>query len=322
MSVTRARWRLALNVIVSLVLLALLTTRIDLSDTTVLMLAADRPTLAVAALLFLGSHVLGAMQWRKLLQASGLRIPAGRVLASYFQGAFFGLFLPANVGGDLSRVYDTSREEGTLGGAIAATVTDRLVGLTSIGLMALVALVLQPSDLPPAAILLPTLGFAGVNLVVSLALFSRRVSAFMTRQAWRIPKQALRDGVTRLISTLHTFGRQPRLMASVGALSICVQILRIGVHAMVAAAMGIHLDLRSFFVIVPVLAVIVALPISFGGIGVREAAAIQLFGHVGVPPSEAVGMQVLAFFVSIAVSLPGWIVFLMRQARLRSERGR
>jgi len=312
------RVRIALNILVSAGLLFLLAAKIDVRETLHLMLAADRRTLAVAGAFFLGSHFLGAMQWGKLLEASGLRVPPARVLTYYFQAAFFGLFLPANVGADVSRVIDTSREAGTLGGAIAATVMDRLVGLTSIGLMAVLALALEPNDLPPPAILVPVLGFAGLNLLVCMALFSRRASSFLARQAERLPKETLREVVSRLVSTLHAFGRRPRLIVQVGVLSLLVQISRVAVHVTVALAMGIALDVRVFFVIVPVLAVLVALPISFGGIGVREAAAVQLFGHVGVPPAQAVGMQVLAFFVSIVVSLPGWIVFLGRQATGRA----
>jgi hypothetical protein len=65
--------------------------------------------------------------------------------------------------------------------------------------------------------------------------------------------------------------------------------------------------------------VLVALPISFGGIGVRESAAVELFGHVGVSPADAVGMQLTTFILSIVVNLPGWMVFVLRQLRSRRQ---
>jgi hypothetical protein len=85
--------------------------------------------------------------------------------------------------------------------------------------------------------------------------------------------------------------------------------------------MGIELAAGEFFVIIPVLAVLLALPISIGGIGVRESAAVELFGHVGVAGAPAVGMQVTVFLLQILVTLPGWGIFVARQVRGRRAHG-
>ncbi len=313
---------LAAKILVSVALLAFLATRVDLAATGRAIVRSHVPTLGIALALFVGSNVLGAVQWATLLRASGLSISLTRVTAYYFQGSFFGLFLPASVGADVSRVYDTTRHTGRLGGAVAATVMDRLVGFYSISMFAIVAVVLGGREQrPPLAILVPIVVFAGVNLVVCLSLFSTRVSAFLVRWAGRLPDRP-RTVATGLVEALHGLGRRPGLLLGVIGLSILVQVLRVTVHYHVAAAMGISLPLREFFVIIPVLAVLVALPISFGGIGVRESAAVQLFGHVGLPATDAVAMQVTAFALSILASLPGWFVFVARQVRYRRIGGR
>ena len=58
----------------------------------------------------------------------------------------------------------------------------------------------------------------------------------------------------------------------------------------------------------PLLAVIVSLPISFNGIGVREGAGIVLFGLVGVERAPAFSLQFLTYLVMVAVSLLGLMV--------------
>jgi len=306
------------KILVSAGLLAWLGSRIDFAETTRLILRADRGGLVAAGATFLASNLLGAIQWRALLRANGLDIPFTHVIAYYFQGLFFGLFLPASVGADVSRVYDTTRHTGELGASVAATVMDRLVGFYSMGMMAVLALLLGLPEPPPAPILIPILGFASVNLVVALALFSRRVSALLGRIAHRLPQEGLRRVAVSLVETLHRLGRRPGLLSWVLSLSIVVQVLRVLMHYQVAQAMSIDLPLRDFFVIIPVLAVLVALPISFGGIGVREWAAVELFGHVNVPELQAVGMQVAAFMISIVVNLPGWFIFVGRQLGSRN----
>ncbi len=75
---------------------------------------------------------------------------------------------------------------------------------------------------------------------------------------------------------------------------------------------GLPIALPYFFLFVPLLAVIVSLPISFNGIGVREGAGIVLFGLVGVSRAQAFSLQFTTYLVAVAVSLLGGVVFLAR----------
>lgn len=312
---TSRRFALPLKIAVSVVLLLLLTRRIDFPVVFHDIASADRRLLLFAAIIFFASNLLGAVQWRALLGASGVRVSMTRTIVYYLQGLFFGLFLPANVGGDVSRVYDTTRHTGEFGGSLAATVMDRLVGFCSIGGLAVVALVLMPGRTPPPPITLPIVGFAFINAFVLLALFSRRASERIRRLVGRLPNERSRTLAVGVVEALHALRRKPGLLSWVFLLSAVVQVSRIFVHYHVSMAMGIPLSLRPFFVIIPVLAVLVALPISFGGLGVRESAAIELFGHVGVDPSKAVAMQLTVFALSILINLPGWFMFVARQVR-------
>jgi len=320
MSAAPARRRipgLLLKLLVSVALLVYLARRLDLGLIAHEIASADRIRLLVAGATFFLSNLVGALQWRILLRAAGVDLGSTRTLVYYLQGLFFGLFLPANVGGDVSRVVDTTRHTGELGGAVAATVMDRLVGFYSMGSMAILALLLSGGD-APWPILVPIVGFAGVNLAVALALFSRRASALLERLVALVPAERVRTTGVGLVRALHALGRRPVLLLGVFAVSVVVQVLRITVHLQVARAMGIDLAASEFFVIIPVLAVLLALPISFGGIGVRESAAVELFGHVGVAAAPAVGMQVTVFLLQILVTLPGWGIFVARQLRGRS----
>jgi uncharacterized membrane protein YbhN (UPF0104 family) len=91
------------------------------------------------------------------------------------------------------------------------------------------------------------------------------------------------------------------------------------VHALVAHALGLQVPLLYFFLFVPLLAVIVSLPISFNGIGVREGAGIVLFGLVGVGRAQAFSFQFLTYLVMVAVSMLGGLVFLVRIPQRRAR---
>jgi uncharacterized membrane protein YbhN (UPF0104 family) len=126
---------------------------------------------------------------------------------------------------------------------------------------------------------------------------------------------ALEDLATRLA---HYRGRRTMFLG-LFALALVIQISRVGVHILVARALGVDLPVPYFFLFVPLLAVIVSLPISLNGIGVREGAGIVLFGLVGVGRAAAFSLQFTTYLVAVAVSMLGGLVFLMRAPGRRAQ---
>ena len=96
------------------------------------------------------------------------------------------------------------------------------------------------------------------------------------------------------------------------AIAIVVQVARVGVHVLCARSLAIDVPVTYFFLFVPLLAVIVSLPISLNGIGVREGAGMVLFGWVGVDRTHAFSLQFTTYLVAVAVSLLGALVLLIR----------
>ena len=96
------------------------------------------------------------------------------------------------------------------------------------------------------------------------------------------------------------------------------------VHYWTGRALGVHAPLWSFFAFVPLIALAAAVPISFGGIGVRENFGALLFRRVGVEPTAAFSMEFLAYLVTLTASLIGGASFVLRGAkevRPAAERG-
>ena len=66
---------------------------------------------------------------------------------------------------------------------------------------------------------------------------------------------------------------------------------------------------------IPVLGLIIALPISIGGLGVREWAGVALSGPLGREGSEAITLLALTASLTLLVSMFGGIALLWRQAK-------
>jgi uncharacterized membrane protein YbhN (UPF0104 family) len=151
------------------------------------------------------------------------------------------------------------------------------------------------------------------------ALLHPRFLATLEGLLSRVGLGRLRPHLDDLAGNLAGFRGQQRLLIEVLAVAVVVQVLRIGVHILVGRSFGLHLPVPYFFLFVPLLAVIISLPISFNGIGVREGAGIVLFGLVGVTRATAFSLQFTTYLVAVAVSLLGALVFLLRIPRRRAE---
>jgi uncharacterized membrane protein YbhN (UPF0104 family) len=105
--------------------------------------------------------------------------------------------------------------------------------------------------------------------------------------------------------------RSVKLWAQISALSFATQSLRILVHFFCGIAVGVELSVSWYFYYIPLVAIVSALPISIGGFGPRELLAQSLFARAGVASLESVVIQLLAYFVSLVLSLFGAFVFLL-----------
>jgi len=325
-------------------LMAFLFHRIPAASIAAALKQADRSGLAAAAALLLVSHVLGSYQWARLLEVAEIRIPFWKTWAYYHVGLFFNNFLPANIGGDIARVMDASRHgpddarapgdpptapagSGS-GGRVAAFSTvlmDRLVGTLALAGLALVTTLPAVDRFHLSLIYLVLASFFALSVLVLWAVFHPALLPMVERPLGRVGLSGLRPGLEDLAGRLGRFRGQRRLLLVLFLVATVTQVSRIGVHVLVSRALGLHIALPYFFLFVPLLAVIVSLPISLNGIGVREGAGVVLFGLVGVSRAQAFSLQFTTYLVAVAVSLVGGVVFLVRlpvrRARSRS-RGR
>jgi uncharacterized protein (TIRG00374 family) len=245
------------------------------------------------------------------------------VSAYYFVGQFFNNFLPANVGGDFMRTVDASRSGSTRANALSTVILDRLIGTVALGGVAVVSTLPAIDRFHLAAAYTGVVAFFVVSVVMLRAMLEPRVLATLERTLARIGLSRLSPSLDRLSESLAEFRNRKRLLLELLSVALVTQVMRIGVHILFARALGIHVEAAYFFLFVPLLAVIVSLPISLNGIGVREGAGILLFGMVGLDRASAFALQFGTYLVAVGVSLIGGLVFLARipgrRARSRAQ---
>jgi glycosyltransferase 2 family protein len=268
--------------------------------------------LAAPVLFFVISNFLGALQWFLLLRIQGLVVKPTQALVYYFVGIFFNNVLLGNIGGDAMRIYDISRLTGQAGAGAAATIMDRFVGLFSTCTLALLAYpVIAGADRSwVVSVLLPV--WLGLVAVLTMGL-SRRLGGLLEHGLCRVMPGFIGDVIRRMRRAVVVYREHLSLLAVVWLISLGVQFCRILVYFEAGRAVGMDPGLVYFICFQPVAAIIAALPISIGGLGVREGTLVGLFGGIGVAPKLSLAMSLLGYVAGIMASLLGGIAFVLRR---------
>lgn len=314
---------LGAKVALSLGLFAWLFRRIDWSQVDSIRHARVEWLLGALGLM-LASNVLGSYQWNRLLRGAGIALPFWKVCSYYHVGLFFNNFLPANVGGDFARVLDAARASGSRATSFSTVLLDRIIGTVTLAGLAVVTSLPAIDHFHLGVVYAGLLVIFAASACLLWAIFHPRLLSTVERALAHIGLGRLKPALDELADRLQGFRHQRRLFMELFIVALVVQVMRIGVHVLTARALGLGVPAAYFFLFVPLLAVIVSLPISLNGIGVREAAGIQLFGLVGLSPGAAFSLQFTTYLVAVAVSLIGGVVFLVRiphrRAAARSSR--
>ena len=300
------------KLLVSVGLIAFFLRQIDLADVETAARGARPAYLLLAVALFTVSNLLGALQWRELLKVQEIHLPVRRVVSLYFVGVFFNNFLVSNIGGDAVRVYDLNRLTGEGSRGFAATFLDRFVGLFVLIGYSLVAFAVNP-DLWSPGVTIPMIALVTVLGGVLAFGFSRRLSGVILALADRFAPEKLVSMLQRIREGFLAYRNAYGTLGRVVLLASGVQLSRIAVYYSVGQGMRLSAGFDHFLIFIPLIAIVAAVPISFGGIGVRENLGAILFGRVGVPPAEALAMMFLGYLAGILASLAGGVSFVFRK---------
>jgi hypothetical protein len=246
-----------------------------------------------------------------LLREASVHLPLGRVITAFSGGTFFNLFLPSSIGGDFLRSVDLSMHTQKPSQVVATVVLDRLsgyVGLVIIMLAALVVgykhVVVQPGIMISMSALLAVLVF------VIIILFNKTMYEKISRLLrWRYFGKA-GGAMTRLHRELFYFSRHGKLVAANLGLSILLQAVSPVVFYLIGRALGVRVPAIFYFIFLPIIGAATMLPISIGGLGVRDALTIFFFSRVGVIRDLAFAMSLLLFFYILIYGFMGGLIYV------------
>lgn len=259
--------------------------------------------LAVALVVTLSGIGLSVLRWHRVLVALGLVTRVRTLFRLYLAGLFVGNFLPSTVGGDVVRVSRLAKITRQRPRAFASVVLERLTGWLVLPVITLVSLLINPGLLQLGsatrlAIALSLATLVLLTVVVGVAGSSRLGRLLSRREGWARFASAVHLGLAR-------FRHSPGAAAQVLLVSFAYQLVVAFGAFLVALAIGLHVGWTAIVAFMPVVAIVQVLPLTIGGLGLREGAFVVLLRPLGVTVSQAIAFGLLVYALNLAVSLLG-----------------
>jgi glycosyltransferase 2 family protein len=302
---------------VSIALLAVLFSKVDLGRLWTVARTASIPWLVGALVLYLAMILVSAWRWGLLLRAQHILYPFRGLTSSFLVATFFNNFLPSNIGGDVIRIADTAPAAGSKTLATTVVLIDRGLGLLGLVLVAALGASagLGPAKVGPVG---PGMLWAGFGLAAMLA-----TPALLNPEGFTRILQPLRvlhpewvdERLERLTAALARFKESPAALASCFVGAIGVQLILVAFYLAIAHSLEIPITFAQLAVIVPISFVVQMVPVSMNGFGVREATFGFYFTRLGLPLESALLVSFIGAVLVLIFSLSGGIAYLARQRR-------
>ena len=299
----------SLRVLLTLAFIWFIYTKIDLSNLFATIKQANYWLVALALFVFVCNRMLISLRWKVILSAYEIPVSLLKVIKIIFISMPAGFLTPGGAGTDIARGYQVSKQHGQTADVAGSIIIDRIIGLYAMFFVAFVAVFFSPpleylNEIKlflAVSIILLTVG--GVVGLFVLKVFGNRIKISFSEK--------LNSLLSKLIAALVDLGVLRRIFAPIVLISLSVQILRCVLFYILFLSLGVQLEFIYFLVLIPIVYVLLFMPISLGGFGVREASLLFFFSQLGVAEEISVSAGLIGYGLEMLMLLVGILIFLL-----------
>ncbi len=299
-----------IRIIFTIVFLLYLLKKIDVEKALVVLKKANSFYLILSLLLFFCFFAALSIRWKILLKAQNMNFTFSYLFISYIVSHFFNNIFPTTIGGDVIRVIDTGKQEGKAK-SFAVVFADRMTGFIGLFMMVtFISLIFFPTN-----IFIITFSITGFSIALGIILVfsSYRLYDFFKKVFKKIRVLNLGDRLIRTHDYFLLFKNKKRYLVASTFISILIQVNISAMWYLLFISVGGNTPFLNFLVITPVVNTISMLPITIGGLGLRETTFVELLSRYGVIKEIAFSTSILFLFFYVAFGLLGGIIFLIRK---------
>jgi hypothetical protein len=273
---------------------------------------ADWRWLGAGVGVFFLCTIVATARWKILLAVQNIHMTWLRTWQLFMIGMFFNLFMLGSTGGDVVKMFLTMREaRDNKAAALLSVFMDRVIGMLALIFLSVGFLYFRYDLLNHAegssTLLNLLLWLLGAALITILGMFAVSGLGWVHYLPQWTP---LRGRIVEISAACHMYAKGWRL--TIWALLISFPLFGMFFTTFYCAARAFTdlLGVVDIFSVMPIVAVITAIPISVSGIGLRESLFVSLLAPFGVGAAIATLISITGFLINTLGSLAGGIIFL------------
>ena len=207
------------------------------------------------------------------------------------------------------RGYEPAKFSGKAVDSAASVLMERICGFTALLVICWISLVfsfrmLEGTNIVPIAIAMSLAFVFSLAVLFNARLMDKTLSLTRFVKRWN-----LEDRLKKAYNSLYSFRASKGVVLSALVVSLVAQLVGIASTFLISQALGLNVPFVYFLVVVPIIWVITMVPISIGGLGVREGAFVFFFTQQGVSTETALLLSLLFFSLSLFTALVGGIIY-------------
>jgi hypothetical protein len=307
--------------IIGILLFLVILTRIDIASL-LEVFASINPLLLLAALLVnTVAVIVKSYKWKIIVSTVNSRFSLADSIRGFLVGFSFSVLTPAKLG-DFIRAFYVKNETCTMGRALSTVVTDRLIDIIMLVIIATTGIFLfsylyHIEILSAALVILIAAGIVcGIAIILNKPLLSRILRPFFNLFVPADMKQKISEYYHEFYEGLFTFYQHRAAFSLAILVALLSWVPPVVYGYLLGQSIGIPITLSYFAIVIPIISLLDLLPISISGIGTRDVALIFLFSLQGVSAESAVAFSILYLFMSYwLVALAGALFWIQHPVR-------
>lgn len=302
------------KILVSISILSFLIYKMDWGEVLRTASKASMIIIAGAILLSVFERILVTYKWAILLWVRGMKISFLKLFSINMIGSFFGLVLPSSLSTDAVRGYMLYKRSYEKVLSASSVIIDRFLALIALLVLSGISfLMLEKNSYSMQfsqlfLVVFPML-FCCIYLIQSDKTFYRMIMIFDFKFV-----RNLRQKIYRLRNSIVEYKKFPKTLLICFMYSLAVQLVRVCSYLFIARGYNFDISIIYFLIYVPIIIIVVMIPISVGGLGVREGTFVTFFTSLGFSTSDAVMVAFTSSLITNVLSLSGGVFYIFNRS--------
>lgn len=277
-----------------------------------------KTTIPVFATLSFSLHAVGifikSIRWNILLKENGSVYKLRELMKFYLVSNFFNNFLPTRFGGDIIRISDTKSMKDGMSASAVIVFIERVSGIFILFIFALIASIIRFDFVKdkPGVWITAIAGFLGI--IIMFILLKNSPDNYFSRFK---TKSNLLKKILNKLDSLHLIVKgsliSNKVMIKVLFWGVILQLNVIIHYYLIGLSLGLNIPFIDYFFIISILLIVLSIPISIGGHGIRETTLMLFFASYGINSAIAISFSFLDVIFNLILGIIGGIIYVSRK---------